>query len=335
MNKQSDVSATNHREVLDHGFVRLVDHMGTDAAIVQAARVSYGAGTKTVNEDRGLIRYLMRHQHTTPLEMCVVKIHAKAPILAIRQWMRHRSGSFNEQSFRYSEMSDEFYVPDLAHIQPQSSDNKQGRAGELSEQDGNGVRWLMAATYDHSHQTYKVLLGDRVGNDPDYPGIDLLYDPYSENQPLLGDGFPGIAREIARSVMPVASYSEFYWKVDLKNLFDFLRLRSDPHAQYEIRVYAEAIIELVRPLFPLAFEAWEDYSRSSTKLSRMDTELIVELLLPNAGETPGSTLAQMVHESGSVKNFALSRGMSIRELREIADKFGLGCYLPPAPKAVV
>lgn len=262
---------------LDHGFTYLVDHMGDDAAITQAARVSYGEGTKSVREDRGLIRYLFRHHHTSPIEMCEVKLHVRLPIFVMRQLVRHRTASLNEYSARYSVMSDEFYVPDVEVIQPQSRDNKQGRAGAISEVSGRGVQWLMETIGDQSYEVYRVLLGEREGRDPEYPK-ELIYDPYSDYEPLLDDDFPGVAREEARMVLPVSYYTEVYWKQNLHNLLHLLKLRTDNHAQYEIRVYANAIYQLVKPLFPLACEAWEDYVRDAVTLSRMEVKLCNDLL---------------------------------------------------------
>jgi len=307
-----------YRAVLDHGFVGIVDHMGSDAAIVQAARVSYGAGTKAVSEDRGLIRYLLRHQHSTPLEMCEIKFHVRAPIFVIRQWIRHRTASTNEESGRYSEMSDEFYMPEPQHILPQATDNKQGRAGELSDQNKEGTQWLIEAGYDHSHKLYKILLGDREGDDPENPGLDILYNPYgSEYTPaLLDQDFKGVAREVARIVMPLGSYSEFYWKLNLWNLFRFLHLRSDPHAQYEIRAFAEAMTDLARPLFPNAFEAADDYLFKAAHMSRMDVEIIKAAIAHPEG------LSGLEASYGGVKETATHYGMVLREYRELKQRLG-------------
>ena len=223
---------------LDHGFVRLVDVMGDDGSIVQAARVSYGAGTKTVNEDRGLIRYLMRHAHTTPFEMVEFKFHIKLPIFIARQWIRHRTANGNEYSGRYSIMKDDFYLPDIDQIRPQSQNNKQGRSDELFEPDkANEIRNRL----------------DKVQK-----------DLYADYESLLGDDF---ARELARINLPLSNYTEWYWKIDLHNLFHFLRLRIDSHAQYEIRVYGEAMAEIVKQIVPHAWEAFEDYSLNSANFS--------------------------------------------------------------------
>lgn len=236
-------------DCLDKGFVRLIDVMGDDASIVQAARVSYGSGTKKVHEDRGLIRYLLRHAHTTPFEMVEFKFHVKLPIFVARQWIRHRTANVNEYSGRYSEMKDEFYTPAVNDIRPQSVSNKQGRSDETLP-DG------MAEQAAHSF---------KKGQD----------DAYAQYQEFLEQG---IAREIARINLPVSNYTEWYWKIDLHNLFHFLRLRIDAHAQYEIRVFAEAIAELVKPFVPHAWEAFEDYILNAHRLTAPEIRVIQFLL---------------------------------------------------------
>lgn len=235
---------------LDKGFVRLVDSMGSDAAIVQAARVSYGAGTKKVNEDRGLIRYLMRHAHTTPFEMVEFKFHVKLPIFVARQWIRHRTANVNEYSGRYSVMKDEFYVPDAVQIRPQSQSNKQGRSDEtLSEVETAEILALLQNGQDRSYQDYETLLEKNF------------------------------ARELARINLPVSQYTEWYWKIDLHNLFHFLRLRMDSHAQYEIRVYAEAMAQIVREIVPFAYEAFEDYVLHAVRLTYPEIKAMKRLLV--------------------------------------------------------
>ncbi len=320
MTQQSTVFGDpSYRPVLDHGFVGIVDAMGNDAAIVQAARVSYGEGNKKINTDRALIRYLLRNHHSTPFEMCDIKYHVRAPIFVFRQWHRHRSANINEESARYSEMTDEFYLPEPEHIQPQSADNKQGRAGDISDASRTGVRWLMNSAYRHSHDVYNAILKEAA----EAPGV-MIYDPYGGNDPLLDSEFPGVARELARAVMPVGSYSEMYWKVNLRNLFHFLNLRVDPHAQYEIRAYAEEIIDLTRPLFPFAFEAFDDYNRFGAHLSRMETSLLHELLMrPEPGETGAGTLRKWIAVAGSAKDFAEAHGMTLREFKEFLARFKL------------
>jgi thymidylate synthase (FAD) len=241
---------------LDKGFVRLIDVMGDDAAIVQAARVSYGAGTKKVNEDVGLIRYLMRHLHTTPFEMVEFKFHVKLPIFVARQWIRHRTANVNEYSGRYSEMKDEFYVPAIDQVRAQSATNKQGRADEA---------------FDPSE-------AERIRSGM----LDTQSRLYGEYQSLLE---ADLAREIARINLPVSNYTEWYWKVDLHNLFHFLKLRIDPHAQYEIRVYGEAMAQIVQAAVPYAYEAFEDYILHARRFSRRERAAL-KALLPSVNVDP-------------------------------------------------
>ena len=227
--------------VLDHGFVRVIDYMGDDAAICQAARVSYGRGTKSVQNDEGLIRYLMRHWHSTPFEMCEVKLHVKLPVFVARQWIRHRTANVNEYSARYSILDREFYIPAPEHLAAQSVVNNQGRGAALGPQEAERVLdWLKsdaARAYDH----YEAMISQ--------------------------EGQQGLARELARMNLPANVYTQWYWKVDLHNLFHFLRLRADAHAQYEIRVYAEAICDIVKDWVPFAFAAFEDYRLGGETLS--------------------------------------------------------------------
>jgi thymidylate synthase (FAD) len=235
---------------LDHGFVYLVDYMGGDASIVQAARVSYGIGTKTVNEDRGLIRYLMRHAHTTPFEMVEIKFHIKLPIFVARQMIRHRTANVNEYSGRYSVMPDEFYVPDVEQVTKQSAANRQG-GGEAAE---SGVA---ADVRNQIEREQRVV---REG-----------YERMLELD---------IRRELARVNLGVAQYTEWYWKCDLHNIFHFLRLRLDEHAQYEIRVYAEAMARIVRAVAPIAWEAFEDYGLKAGRFSALELAALGRLLDP-------------------------------------------------------
>jgi thymidylate synthase (FAD) len=234
---------------LDNGFVRLVDVMGNDDSIVQAARVSYGKGTKTVNEDRGLIRYLLRHKHTTPFEMVEFKFHIKLPIFVARQWIRHRTANVNEYSGRYSEMKDEFYLPELSEIRPQSTMNKQGRSEETFPLEvSTEIRQKLETTQKHL---------------------------FAEYQELLEMGF---ARELARINLPLSNYTEWYWKIDLHNLFHFLRLRIDSHAQYEIRVFGEAIAEIIKQYVPLAWQAFEDYILNARNFSAFELRAVADLI---------------------------------------------------------
>ncbi|MFD0980905.1 FAD-dependent thymidylate synthase [Tropicimonas aquimaris] len=228
-------------EVLDHGFVRVIDYMGDDAAIVQAARVSYGAGTRKSRDDSGLIRYLMRHWHSTPFEMCEIKLHVKLPVFVARQWIRHRTANVNEYSARYSILDREFYIPAPEHLAAQSTVNNQGRG--------------------------EVLTGDEAARVLEFLKADAgrAYDHYE--QMLSQEGQQGLARELARMNLPANIYTQWYWKVDLHNLFHFLRLRADEHAQYEIRVYAETICRIVADWVPAAYSAFEDYRLGGANLS--------------------------------------------------------------------
>jgi thymidylate synthase (FAD) len=227
--------------VLDHGFIRVIDYMGDDAAIVQAARVSYGAGTKHVQNDEGLIRYLMRHWHSTPFEMCEVKLHVKLPVFVARQWIRHRTANVNEYSARYSILDREFYIPAPEQLAAQSTVNNQGRGEVLTGEEAARVLDLLKSDANRAYDHYEAMLSQ--------------------------DGQQGLARELARMNLPANIYTQWYWKVDLHNLFHFLRLRADAHAQYEIRVYAEAIAACVKDWVPLAFAAFEDYRMGGVTLS--------------------------------------------------------------------
>ena len=270
-------------KIHDHGFVGLVDHMGSDAAIVEAARVSYQTGTKATRTDRALIRYLMRHKHTSPLEMCEVKLHIRAPIFVLRQWMRHRTASVNEESGRYSEIREMFFSPALGDLAPQSLDNKQGREGEFPLHKQKAIRNVIEANNEYSYASYKALLGE------------------------------DLARELARVTLPLTAYSSLYWKIDLHNLLHFLTLRTDSHAQKEIRDYADAILEIIRPLFPYAVEAWEDYQQQAKMLSRMDLDLLAALIRRSNLKTQWMA---MVEEARGEKVLAEKFGMSGRELRD-------------------
>lgn len=261
---------------LDKGFVRLIDLMGDDTAIVQAARVSYGEGTRSVSDDRRLIRYLMRHRHTSPFEMVEFKFHIKLPIFVARQWIRHRTANVNEYSGRYSIMREEFYVPDLDQLRPQSSLNKQGRAEEPLPPDlAHRLRERLRSTQQQLYAEYQELLRTNL------------------------------ARELARINLPLSLYTEWYWKIDLHNLFHFLRLRLDEHAQYEIRVYARTIAEIVKQIVPLAWEAFEDYVLNAVTFSRAEQAALARLL-SGASLTP--ELLEQV-------------GLDGREAREFLEKF--------------
>ena len=240
------------RRVLDHGFVRVVDYFGNDSSIVQAARVSYGAGTKKAREDEGLIRYLMRHRHTTPFEMCEVKFHVKLPMFVARQWIRHRTANVNEYSARYSILDREFYIPDRSHLASQSSANAQGREELLPEEEAN--------------RTLAILKSDS----------SAAYDHYE--QMLSQDGQVGLARELARMNLPSNVYTQWYWKIDLHNLLHFILLRGDSHAQFEIRAYAETIGRIVQKWVPMTWRAFEDYQLNGATLSHSQVKCIRRML---------------------------------------------------------
>jgi thymidylate synthase (FAD) len=260
--------------VLDHGFVRVIDYMGDDAAIVQAARVSYGRGTRRVSEDAGLIRYLMRHRHSTPFEMCEIKYHVKLPIFVARQWIRHRTANVNEYSARYSILDREFYIPAPAQLAAQSVSNRQGRGSALSGDEAEEVLTLLredaARNYDH----YAAMLNE----DADGQAVD--------------PGRQGLARELARMNLTLNTYTQWYWKTDLHNLFHFLSLRADAHAQYEIRVYAEAMLQTVDAWVPQAARAFRDYRLGAATLSASMLEVVKRMLAGETVSRPDSGLNQ-------------------------------------------
>ena len=239
-------------QVLDHGFVRVVDYMGDDGAIVQAARVSYGQGTRKVSDDTGLIRYLMRHWHSTPFEMCEIKLHVKLPVFVARQWIRHRTANVNEYSARYSILDREFYIPAPDALAAQSEVNNQGRGAVLEGEEAQRVLEMLKGDSQRAYDSYEAMLSQ--------------------------DGQQGLARELARMNLPANIYTQWYWKVDLHNLFHFLRLRADPHAQYEIRVYAEVICDLVKAWVPAAYGAFEDYRLNAAQISGPAMEVLKRML---------------------------------------------------------
>ncbi|HKX09917.1 MAG TPA: FAD-dependent thymidylate synthase [Stellaceae bacterium] len=250
--------------VLDHGFVRVIDYMGDDAAVVQAARVSYGKGTKKVSEDRGLIQYLMRHRHTTPFEMCEIKYHVKLPIFVARQWIRHRTANVNEYSARYSILDNEFYLPAPEQIAAQSKSNRQGRGQTLTPAETQRVLDLLRDDALRSYRDYAALLNtDEAGT---------VIDPDRQ----------GLARELARMNLTLNFYTQWYWKTDLYNLLHFLSLRADAHAQYEIRVYADAMLETLERWVPLTAEAFRQYQLGGAHLSANGLEVVKRMI---AGET--------------------------------------------------
>ena len=236
--------------VLDHGFIRVIDYMGNDSAIVQAARVSYGMGTKKKNEDRGLINYLMRHHHTTPFEMCEIKLHVKMPIFVARQWLRHRTASVNEYSARYSVLSDEFYIPEASHIGAQSQTNKQGRSEDsMSNEAVQEVIDTLTTSSEEAYKKYMHMIDDL-----------------------------SLTRELARTILPFSSYTELYWKIDLHNLMHFLKLRADSHAQYEIRCYAEEILKILQKWVPFTYEAFMNYRKNAVSVSGQNMEILKKMI---------------------------------------------------------
>lgn len=301
-------------KILDHGFIRVIDYMGDDSAIVQAARVSYGSGTKKVSDDRGLIRYLMRHRHSTPFEMCELKLHVKLPIFVARQWVRHRTANINEYSARYSVLDKEFYIPDKTYLElrrvegkaskdddglrqvdmfgddqlkgtaAQSRSNKQGREDILSGNEAEEVLRRISSESSRAYSTYEYLLNEQQGR-------------------TIEVARKGLARELARMVLPTNYYTQWYWKIDLHNLLHFLRLRADSHAQYEIRVYAQKMAEIVQQWVPLTWEAFEDYVIGGVELSAKALEVVKKML---AGETVDQA----------------SSGMSKREWAELMQVLG-------------
>jgi thymidylate synthase (FAD) len=271
--------------VLDHGFIRVVDYMGDDAAIVQAARVSYGKGTRQASQDEGLIRYLMRHRHTSPFEMCEIKLHVKLPMFIARQWIRHRTANVNEYSARYSILDKEFYVPAADQLAVQSSINNQGRGEAINRDDAEKILDLMKGDAAQAFNSYERLINSDADGKP--------LDPER----------PALARELARIGLPLSTYTQWYWKTDLHNLFHFMALRADSHAQYEIRVYADVIRDIANRWVPLASKAFEDYRLHGVELSRDAIEVVRRRLRGENVERE-------------------TTGLSLREWRELQDLLG-------------
>ena len=271
--------------VLDHGFVRTIDYMGDDAAVVQAARVSYGKGTKKVSDDAGLINYLLRHRHTTPFEMCEIKFHIKVPIFIARQWIRHRTANINEYSARYSVLDREFYIPSMDQLASQSTQNHQGRGDVLDGAEANEVLQILKEDSLRNYDHYVEMLNE----DPDGNKIDKTRN--------------GLARELARMNLTLNAYTQWYWKIDLHNLLHFLSLRADAHAQYEIRVYADAMLETVKRWVPITYEAFQQYRVGGVNLSEAALTVVKKML-------SGDQIAQE------------DSGMSKREWRELMATLG-------------
>src|SRR5713226_2265190 len=271
--------------VLDHGFIRVIDYMGDDGAIVQAARVSYGRGTRRVSEDRGLINYLMRHHHSTPFEMCEIKYHVKLPIFVARQWIRHRTANVNEYSARYSILDNEFYIPAPEHLATQATVNRQGRGAVIEGEAAQRVLDLLRGGAERAYAGYAEMLNEDDKGAPRDPA------------------WPGLARELARMNLSLNFYTQWYWKTDLYNLLNFLSLRGDAHAQYEIRVYAEAMIGTMQRWVPLAHAAFLEYRMNAALISATGLAVIRRML---AGE--------QVDQAAS--------GLSAREWRELMTVLG-------------
>jgi len=246
--------------VLDHGFIRVVDYMGEDSSIVQAARVSYGKGTKKVSTDSGLIKYLMRHRHTTPFEMCEIKYHIKLPIFIARQWIRHRTANVNEYSARYSILDKEFYLPDSKHLAAQSKSNRQGRGDIIEGDQAKQVLELLKNDAEKTYENYETMLNER------YDGS------------VIDEKKVGLARELARMNLTLNTYTQWYWKTDLLNLINFLKLRADSHAQYEIRAYADSMLDTLKKWVPITYEAFMDYRVGGTEISAKGKTVIQKLI---------------------------------------------------------
>ena len=272
--------------ILDHGFIRVVDYMGNDTSIVQAARVSYGKGTKKVNTDAGLIKYLMRHWHSTPFEMCEIKYHIKFPIFIARQWIRHRTANVNEYSARYSILDKEFYLPTSENLASQSQNNRQGRGDVLKGDQAKKVLDLLKSDAERTYSNYEEMLNER------YDGT------------VIDENKIGLARELARMNLTLNTYTQWYWKTDLLNLMNFLRLRADHHAQYEIRSYAEAMLETLKKWVPITYEAFMDYRVGGTEVSAKG-KLVIQKMIKG--------------EDVSVEQSGLSK----REWNELMEAFAL------------
>lgn len=260
--------------VLDHGFVRLVDYMGDDSSIVQAARVSYGKGTKHVTKDAGLIKYLMRHWHSTPFEMCEIKFHVKLPIFIARQWIRHRTANVNEYSARYSVLDNEFYMPEQQHLCAQSKINNQGRGEVLTGAEAAHVLNLLREDALRNYSHYEEMLNcDQSGN-------------------VLDESRDGLARELARMNLSLNFYTQWYWKIDLHNFMHFLRLRADSHAQYEIRAYADLMTDILKKWVPLAYDAFVEYRQGGGHLSKTGLEVVKRMIQGEKVEQVSSGLSK-------------------------------------------
>ena len=246
--------------VLDHGFIRVVDYMGDDTSIVQSARVSYGKGTKKVSTDAGLIKYLMRHRHSTPFEMCEIKYHVKLPIFIARQWIRHRTANVSEYSARYSILDKEFYIPDKQHLAAQSTNNRQGRGSLINGSQADEILSVLKEDAERNYKNYEKMLNETYDGD------------------IIDENKKGLARELARMNLTLNSYTQWYWKTDLLNLLNFLSLRADSHAQYEIRAYADVMMNTVKKWVPTTYDAFIDYRVGGMELSAKGKEIIKKMI---------------------------------------------------------
>ena len=260
--------------VLDHGFIRVIDYMGDDSSIVQAARVSYGKGTKKVSTDSGLIKYLMRHWHSTPFEMCEIKYHVKLPIFIARQWIRHRTANVNEYSARYSILDKEFYLPEPNHLAAQSKNNRQGRGDILQGEQAKKVLDLLKGDAERTYDNYENMLNER------YDGS------------VIDESQNGLARELARMNLTLGTYTQWYWKTDLLNLMNFLRLRADHHAQYEIRAYADVMLDTLKRWVPITYEAFLDYRVGGTEVSSKGKKVLKKLISGDTIDLESSGLSK-------------------------------------------
>ena len=260
--------------VLDHGFIRVVDYMGDDSSVVQAARVSYGKGTKKVSTDAGLIKYLMRHWHSTPFEMCEIKYHVKLPIFIARQWIRHRTANVNEYSARYSILDKEFYLPVPEHLATQSKNNRQGRGDVVEGEQAKQVLEILKKDAEQTYNNYETILNER------YDGT------------VIEENKIGLARELARMNLTLNTYTQWYWKTDLLNLMNFLRLRADLHAQYEIRAYADLMLDTLKKWVPITYEAFMDYRIGGTEISGKGKAVIQKLIKGESVLMEGSGLSK-------------------------------------------
>ena len=260
--------------VLDHGFIRVVDYMGDDSSVVQAARVSYGKGTKKVSTDTGLIKYLMRHWHSTPFEMCEIKYHVKLPIFIARQWIRHRTANVNEYSARYSILDKEFYLPAPEHLATQSKNNRQGRGDVVEGEQAKQVLEILKKDAEQTYNNYETILNER------YDGT------------VIEENKIGLARELARMNLTLNTYTQWYWKTDLLNLMNFLRLRADLHAQYEIRAYADLMLDTLKKWVPITYEAFMDYRIGGTEISGKGKAVIQKLIKGESVLMEGSGLSK-------------------------------------------